>query len=59
MNAGRSLQFADFVGSISRFQELSALIAKLAAQDGYKLSNGWVDNTVPKMMNKSCKLSLT
>ena len=48
VNAGRSLQFADFVGSISRFQELSAMIAKLAAQDGYKLSNGWVDNTVPE-----------
>jgi uncharacterized protein (TIGR04141 family) len=48
VSAGRSLQFADFVGSIGRFQELSELIAKLATQDGYKLSNGWVDNTVPE-----------
>jgi uncharacterized protein (TIGR04141 family) len=48
VSAGRSLQFTDVVGSIDRFRELSALIAKLAVQDGYKASNGWVDNTVPE-----------
>ena len=48
VSACRSLQFPDVVGSVERFRELSAVIAKLATQDGYRQSHGWIDHTVPE-----------
>lgn len=48
VSAGRSLQFPDFVGSVGRLRELSALVAGLATRLDYRQMEGWIDDTVPE-----------
>ena len=48
VSAGRSLQFPDTVASISRFQELSDLVAGLSTRTDYRQSHRWIDDIVPE-----------
>ena len=48
VNAGRSLHFKAVVGSVPRLRELSALVVRMATQEGYRAVHGWIDYTVPE-----------
>ena len=48
VSAGRSLQFADLISSVTDFRRLSALVVELASQDGYREAHGWIDYIVPE-----------
>lgn len=48
VSAGRSLQFLDTVGSVTRLRDLSALVAGLATRLDYRQIEEWIDDTVPE-----------